>query len=143
MPELSLVHRMFPAAPKPLRAGAQNAPHAAVVAAPAQTRTGMARLLIHATPAHGDECARLCLVLRRLRLWAMAAARRQPPALSGLRIADLDGRRYFSADALPSLIDLPLPAGVYDITVSLGSQQRRYTLALGQGVAFHLHLRGD
>lgn len=82
-------------------------------------------------------------MLRRLRLWAMAAARRQRPALSGLRIADLEGRRYFSADELPSVIDLPLPAGVYDITVSLGSQQRRYTLALGQGVAFHLHLRGD
>lgn len=142
MPETSLVHRMLTAAPQPLRAGAQQAAHAAVVAA-AQNRAGMARLLIHATPARGDECARLSRMLRRLRLWAMAAAHRQRPALSGLRIADLEGRRYFSADELPSVIDLPLPAGVYDITVSLGSQQRRYTLALGQGVAFHLHLRGD
>ncbi|MNV87505.1 hypothetical protein D3C71_1816290 [compost metagenome] len=73
----------------------------------------------------------------------MAAPRCPQPALSALRIADLDGRSYFSADELPPEIDLRLPAGTYHVSVSHGSQQRCYTLALGQGVAFDLHLRGD
>lgn len=146
MPELPLVHSMPQAAPQPWGAGPQDAAHAARVKGPARAglaEPAMARLLIHATPAGTDDCARLSRVLRRLRLWATAAARCPRPALSGLRIADRDGRRYFSADELPSVIDLPLPAGVYDISVRHGRQQRRYTLALGQGVAFHLHLRGD
>ena len=103
----------------------------------------MARLLVHALQAADDECGTLALLMRRLRPWARAAARCQQPALTGLRIADLDGRSYFNADELPPEIDLRLPAGTYHVSVSHGSQQRRYTVALGQGVAFHLHLRGD
>ena len=121
---------------KPLRASVERQACAA--------DSTMARLLIHA--AVDAECATLPLLLsrlRRLRPRAMAAPRCQRPALSTLRIADLDGRSYFSADELPSEIELRLPAGTYHVSVSHGSQQRRYTVALGQGAAFDLHLRGD
>ena len=120
---------------KPLRASVERQ------AWPADST--MARLLVHALQAADDECGTLALLMRRLRPWARAAARCQQPALSGLRICDLDGRGYFSADDPPSVIDLPLPAGTYHVSVSHGSQRRRYTVALGRGVAFHLHLRGD
>ena len=134
--------RMLHAGPKPLRACA-GAYAQAVVAADGQTcpaDSAMARLHIDATQATADERGTLSLVLRRLNPWTLDATQ---PALSGLRINDLDGRSYFSADELPPVIDLQLPAGTYHVTVSHGTQQRRYTVALGQGVAVHLQLRGD
>lgn len=148
MLQIPRTRRVLHSTPKPLRACAgastQNSQEAALVTAdtpacPADST--MARLLIHATQAPDEGGGALALLLRRLRPWATAATRCPLPA--DLRIVDLDGRAYFTADELPPVTDLPLPAGIYHVTVSHGSQQRGYTLALGQGVAFHLHLRAD
>lgn len=102
----------------------------------------LARLLVHATEGVGDGRSALPLFLSRLRAWATAAKSGRPAAPVGLRIADLQGRQYFTANELPSVIDLPLPAGTYHVTVSHGGQHRRYTVALEQGITFDLHLRG-
>ena len=99
-----------------------------------------ARLLIRGNEAGADDHRALPGFLGRLRDWA--GARGRSSATVGLRIADLQGRHYFSASVLPSVIDLPLPAGTYHVTVSQGGQHRRYTVALEQGITFDLHLDG-
>jgi hypothetical protein len=101
----------------------------------------LARLLIHATDGVAEGSGVLPGFMSRLRAWATAMAQPGQPALVGLRVADLQGRQFFSADALTSVVDMPLPAGTYHVTVNLGRQERRYTVALEQGATFDLHLR--
>lgn len=102
----------------------------------------LARLLIHASDAVGEGGRVLPLFVARLRAWVTPATRRRRPTLVGLRVADLQGRQFFFVEGLLPVIDVPLPAGTYHVTVSLGLQQRRYTVALEQGATVDLHLRG-
>jgi hypothetical protein len=43
-------------------------------------------------------------------------------------------------DAGP-LVEVPLPAGTYQVTVQLGCVRRSYTMTLEPGMSFDLHLR--
>jgi hypothetical protein len=97
-------------------------------------------LLIRGSEGVADDHRVLLGFLGRLLDWAAARSRSTP--IVGLRVADLQGRQYFSARALLPVIDLPLPAGTYHVTVSQGDQHRRYTVALEQGITFDLQLRG-
>jgi hypothetical protein len=63
-----------------------------------------------------------------------------PAAPTGVQVQDLQGHEYFAADDARSLIDLPLPAGTYHVTLRQGELQRRYTVALAHGARFDLHL---
>lgn len=102
---------------------------------------GPARLQIHATDASEGGGA-LFLLLHRLRASAMAAMRRRPLACLGVRIDDLQGRRFFTSDEVRESIDLALPAGTYHVNVRHGHQQRRYTVTLEHGSTVDLHVGG-
>lgn len=99
-------------------------------------------MLIHAIDLSRDGEGPVARVLHRWRAWATTGARKGPAARVALQIADMQGRPLFHADELPPLIEVPLPAGTYHVTVNLGEQQRRYTVALKQGTRFDLYLRG-
>lgn len=58
-----------------------------------------------------------------------------------LQVADLQGRELRCLDTSEPFIELPLPAGTYDVTVTLGNIRRRYTMTLVPGASFELHLR--
>jgi hypothetical protein len=102
-----------------------------------------ARLLIHSNEDAGaDACGVgggsrgggiLARALRRLLHHDSGAVR--------LRVDDLQGRQVFAAAGARVLVDVPLPAGTYHISVHLGEQRRRYTVALEQGATFDLCLR--
>ena len=99
-----------------------------------------AHLLIHAhegVPAGPD---RFAWMPSRLRALAPDPRRRAAATRTGVRVEDLQGREYFAAEDAHSLIDLPLPAGTYHVTLRLGELQRRYTVALEHGARFDLHL---
>lgn len=108
--------------------------------ASAQTQTQtQARIVIHAARRRGNGGSPLLALRQRIRDWAAACRGAATPV--NVRIADLHGHQLFSADAKQPLLDVPLPAGTYDVTVSRGAEQRRYTVALAQGATFDLHLR--
>jgi len=102
-----------------------------------------ARLLIH---ARTDTTCAASGALARALLWLNLHARqvlqrRAPVLASVVQIDDLLGRRFFDTEQTRPLIEVPLPAGTYHVTVRLGSLHRRYTVTLEQGATFHLHLR--
>ncbi|MEO8278268.1 MAG: hypothetical protein ABI564_01180 [Ideonella sp.] len=111
--------------------------------APCTATLAVARLLIHASQDTGKQSGRVGAFLRRWRAWARQVTRSGPPAQQVvLQIADLWGRPFFSANELQPLIEVLLPAGTYHVTVKRGTQQRRYTVALENGVTFNLQLLG-
>jgi hypothetical protein len=59
----------------------------------------------------------------------------------GLHIEDLQGHRVLTLDDAGPLIEVPLPAGTYHVSVCLGKVRRRYTLRLEHGASFDLYLR--
>jgi hypothetical protein len=58
-----------------------------------------------------------------------------------LQIDDLEGRRVHTVDDAGPLVDIPLPAGTYKVSVHLGKLRRSYTMVLLPGASFDLHLR--
>jgi hypothetical protein len=58
-----------------------------------------------------------------------------------LQIDDLEGRRVHTVDDAGPLVDVPLPAGTYQVSVLLGTLRRSYTMTLLPGASFDLHLR--
>ena len=126
------------------QAGASAHTAAAVATAhePRANTLAPARLLIHAAEGVLPGDAGFRRALGRWCAWVQQLARRHPPPPVRLEIADLQGNAVFTHDGLPSLTDLPLPAGTYHVTVRQGGHLRRYTVALERGVAFDLHLRG-
>lgn len=99
-----------------------------------------AHLLIHAHEGVLAGSDRFAWMLSRLRALAPAPWRRAAATPTGVRVEDLQGREYFAAEDAHSLIDLPLPAGTYHVTLRLGELQRRYTVALEHGARVDLHL---
>jgi hypothetical protein len=102
--------------------------------------TPPAHLLIHAHEGVHGEPGRFAWMPSRLRALAPDRRRRATAAGTGVRVEDLQGREYFAAEDAHCLIDLPLPAGTYHVTLRLGELQRRYTVALEHGARFDLHL---
>ena len=58
-----------------------------------------------------------------------------------LQIEDLRKHCVRVIDDAELLTDIPLPAGTYHITATLGQWKRRYTMTLEPGTTFHLYLR--
>jgi hypothetical protein len=58
-----------------------------------------------------------------------------------LRIDDLQGHRLHTVDDAGPLVELPLPAGTYQVSVHLGPVRRSYTMTLEPGTSFDLYLR--
>ena len=102
--------------------------------------TSPAHLLIHAHEGVRAGPGRFAWMSSRLRALAPDHRRSAAAARTGVRVEDLQGREYFAAEDARSLIDLPLPAGTYHVTLRLGELQRRYTVALEHGARFDLHL---
>jgi len=96
-----------------------------------------ARLLVHAHVAGRQNLFRLALQ----RLLTVRREAPQVPSPMRVRVADLQGREVRCVDTTESLIELPLPAGTYDVTVTLGRLRRRYTMTLASGASCDLHLR--
>lgn len=128
-----------------------------------------AHLLIHAHDGVHAGLDRFNWMPSRLRALAPAPWRRAATTRTGVRVEDLQGREYFAAEDArligdppadgyivrspewiraglgearrsARLIDLPLPAGTYHVTLNQGGLQRRYTVALEHGARFDLHL---
>jgi hypothetical protein len=99
-----------------------------------------ARLLIRAADGRRTEHGSLGHVLLRLRALAADHLQRRPAARAGVRIDSLQGCPCFAFEDVGSLIDVPLPAGTYHVTVVLGAMQRRYTVTLEHGATFDLRL---
>jgi hypothetical protein len=57
-----------------------------------------------------------------------------------LRIDDLQGHRMHAVDSAGPLVDVPLPAGTYLVSVHLGPVRRSYTMTLEPGASFDLYL---
>jgi hypothetical protein len=108
-------------------------PHAATLAA--------ARLLIHAGRDACTNGRHFESPLRRLRALRADGPSTDPRARLSLQIDNLQGLRVHSVDDAGPLIDVPLPAGTYHVTVHYGSVRRRYTMTLESGASFDLHLR--
>lgn len=102
--------------------------------------TAPAHLLIHAHEGMRTELRRFAWMPLRLRAMAPDHLLSPATAPTGVRVQDLQGHEYFAADDARSLIDLPLPAGTYHVTLRQGELQRRYTVALEHGARFDLHL---
>ena len=102
--------------------------------------TAPAHLLIHAHEGVRTGSGRFAWMPSRLRAMASDRLPSHPAAPTGVRVQDLQGHEYFAADDARSLIDLPLPAGTYHVTLRQGELQRRYTVALEHGTRFDLHL---
>lgn len=58
-----------------------------------------------------------------------------------LHIDNLQGLRVHSVDDAGPLVDVPLPAGTYHVTVHFGKVRRSYTMTLEAGASFDLYLR--
>lgn len=106
------------------------------LALPVSVASGAGRLLIHAEGLRGRH---LDSPLRRLlALLAPDARRRQP---LNVQVDDLRGRCLLCVQDAGPLIDLPLPAGTYRVSATLGPVCRSYTLTLEPGAALDLRLR--
>jgi hypothetical protein len=103
------------------------------------TAVATAHLTIHSAGRAGSGPGFMAMLRQRLRAPLHAWRRRQAPARIGVQIDDLQGRPFFrSAEPWP-LIDVPLPAGTYHVTVDLGELRRRYTVTLEPGAALDLY----
>ena len=100
-----------------------------------------ARLLIHAADPIDTDRRYFETPLRRLfALHTDGPCNRSRVPLK-LQIDDLEGRRVHTVDDAGPLVDVPLPAGTYQVSVHLGTLRRSYTMTLLPGASFHLHLR--
>lgn len=100
-----------------------------------------ARLLIHARDDHPPG-RHADSPLQRLRaLYPHGGTRQGRHEPLRLLIDTLDGDTVLAIDDAGPLVDVALPAGTYHVTAHLGETQRGYTMTLGQGMAFDLHLR--
>lgn len=100
-----------------------------------------ARLLIHVKGAPSAWCKPFQSIWHRLRSLCFKDSRGKAPAVPSVQIHDLQGQRVFATDAAGALIDLPLPAGTYHVSASIGKLRRSYTMTLEQGASFDLFLR--
>jgi hypothetical protein len=100
-----------------------------------------ARLVVHAEDEGRAQGKRFELPLRRLRALYADGPWHDEQAPLCLQIDDLQGRRVLAIDDAGPLSDVPLPAGTYQVTVSLGKVRRSYTMVLEQGASFDLYLR--
>lgn len=99
-----------------------------------------ARLLIHAEEPDGAGRHDASRLQRLLTLHAHAPRPCDRPPLN-LRIDDLQGHRLHTVDDAGPLVDVPLPAGTYQVSVDLGQVRRSYTMTLEPGTSFDLYLR--
>jgi hypothetical protein len=100
-----------------------------------------ARLRIH---AYGDTRVRggaLGWVLQWIPALVSGTAGPHRRPVTRVEIDDLQGRQFFAAKDTRSLIDVPLPAGTYQVTAQLGPVHRCYTVTLEQGARVDLYLR--
>lgn len=58
-----------------------------------------------------------------------------------LQIDDLQGNRVLSVNDAAPLLDVPLPAGAYHVSVHRGKVRCGYTMTIEPGASFDLHLR--
>ena len=58
-----------------------------------------------------------------------------------VQISDLQGREVQRLDTCEAFVELALPPGTYDVTVTLGDIRLRYTIALAPGTSCDLHPR--
>lgn len=100
-----------------------------------------ARLLIHADDAFVPRGGQFERPLQRLRALYADGPWQDERSPLRLHIDDLQGLRVLSIDDAGPLIEVPLPAGTYHVTVQLGNVHRAYTMTLEQGAAFDLYLR--
>jgi len=114
------------------------------------------RVAVAAQAPAGDEaeaCLQLHVTLRdtplRLRLWAtvrrwvgLLQGRSLDPGPLGVdvQVLDLRGQPVLKVRSASRLLDLPLPAGTFDVRVQHGERRRRYTLTLLPGVPARLHV---
>jgi hypothetical protein len=99
-----------------------------------------ARLLIHADDHVGAGRHDASRLQRLLALRAHGQRPHDRPPLN-LRIDDLQGRRLHTVEDAGPLVDVPLPAGTYQVSVHLGHVRRSYTMTLEPGTSFDLYLR--
>ena len=99
-----------------------------------------ARLLIHADDHVGTGRHDESRLQRLLALHAHGPRPHGRPPLN-LRIDDLQGHRLHTVDDAGPLVDVPLPAGTYQVSVHLGQVRRCYTMTLEPGASFDLFLR--
>jgi hypothetical protein len=100
-----------------------------------------ARLRVH---AHGDTRVRggaLGWVLQWIPALVSGPAGPHRRPITRVEIDDLQGRQFFAAKDPRALIDVPLPAGTYQVTARLGPVHRCYTVRLEQGARVDLYLR--
>jgi hypothetical protein len=100
-----------------------------------------ARLLIHAGTVPGVGNRRFDRLLLQWCAWAAKAWRQRPSTPKGVYVDDLQGRQFFASEDAGSLIEVPLPAGTYHVSVRLGDVRRRYTVKLEHGSIVDLYLR--
>lgn len=100
-----------------------------------------ARLVIHVEDDVGTRGRHARPPLQRLRALYADGPWHEERAPLSLRIDDLRGHRVLAIDDAGPLIDVPLAAGTYHVTVHLGNVRRSYTMTLEQGTTFDLYLR--
>lgn len=79
--------------------------------------------------------------MRRLLSWVLGRARAKAQPLLAVQIDDARGCNVLALEDSGSLIDVPLPPGIYQVTASLGAARRSYTMALEAGTPVELHVR--
>ncbi len=99
-----------------------------------------ARLVIHAQH-HVSSGRTFESPLRRMRTSNSRVAGNGKQEPLNLRIDTLQGLRVHAIDDAGPLVDVPLPAGTYHVTVHLGQVRRSYTMTLEPGASFDLYLR--
>ena len=100
-----------------------------------------ARLLIHTEDDVSAGGRHFESTLRRLRESHSGDAKHDKRTPLKLQIHNLQGIPVHSVDEVGPLIDVPLPAGTYHVTVQFGTVRRRYTMTLEPGASFDLYLR--
>jgi hypothetical protein len=103
-----------------------------------------AHLLIHAEYDAGEDEGydrRHETRLQRLRAIHARGPRKGTQAPLSLQIDDLQGHRLHSLDDAGPVVEVRLPAGTYQVTVSLGKMRLKYTLTLLPGMSFDLYPR--
>jgi hypothetical protein len=100
-----------------------------------------ARLLIHAASKIGSAGFHFKSALKRLR--ARYSVDTQSASSTALRIQvdDLQGVRQCAIDDAGALTEVPLPAGTYHVSVSLGSLHRSYTMTLEPNACVDLYVQ--
>jgi len=100
-----------------------------------------AHLVIHVEGDGGTRGRHARPPLQRLRALYAEGPWHEERAPLSLRIDDLRGHPVLAVDDAGPLIDVPLGAGTYHVTVHLGNLRRSYTMTLEKGTTFDLYLR--